>query len=96
MIFQTHAGRIGMIKEDTMLLLRIYMVNFIKPEIIIATADIITIDYRNKVNQLPRDSLVIGNDTLDLISEFEDEIYGTLLGSKLYDILSVLIKFEID
>ncbi|KAI6648088.1 hypothetical protein LOD99_11897 [Oopsacas minuta] len=88
----THASRIGTIKEDTLLLLRGYLANFIQPEIIIATADILTIDYRNKVNQLPRNSLVVGNDTLDLISEFEDEIHSTLMGDRFYD--SVRLFYE--
>ncbi|KAI6653129.1 hypothetical protein LOD99_3965 [Oopsacas minuta] len=91
-LFQTHASRIGAIKEDTLLLLRGYLANFIQPEIIIATVDILTIDYRNKVNQLPRNSLVVGNDILDLIPEFEDEIHGTVMGDRFYD--SVRLFYE--
>ena len=44
-VFQTNASRIGSIHDDTLSLLRSYLANFIKPEVITGAEDIKSIDY---------------------------------------------------
>ena len=91
-VFQTHASHIGSIKEDTMSLLRGYLVNFIKPGVITAATDIKTIDYHSTQNQLSDDALAIGTETLLFLSEFEDEIEGTVMERKFFS--SVHLFYE--
>ena len=83
-VFQTHASRIGSIQEDTVSLLRGHLANFIKPGVITAATDIKTIDYHSRQNQLSEDALAIGTETLLFLSEFEDEIEGTVMERKFF------------
>ena len=83
-VFQTHASRIGSIQDDTLSLLRGYLANFIKPEVITAASDITAINYRDQNNQLSNDTLAIGTETLLFLSEFEDEIEGTLIERRFF------------
>ena len=83
-VFQTHASRIGSIQHDTLSLLRSYLANFLLPEVITAAQDITTIDYHDQNNQLSNDALAIGTETLLFMSEFEDEIEGTVIERKFF------------
>ena len=85
-VFQTHASRIGSIQDDTLSLLRGYLANFIKPEVITAASDITTINYHDRNNQLSNDTLAIGTETLLFLSEFEDEIEGTAIERKFFSV----------
>ena len=49
-IFQTHASRIGTMQDDMLSLLRGYLANFFKPEVIVAADDITALDYKDKEN----------------------------------------------
>ena len=78
--FQTHASRMGSIQSDVRALLRGYMSNFIKPEILSTTEDITTIQYLHQDNQVGNDELGIGTSTrLLLVGEFEDVVVGTVV-----------------
>ena len=91
-VFQTHASRIGSVQVDTLSLLRGYLANFIKPEVLTAASDITTINYCDRNNQLSNDTLAIGTETLLFLSEFEDEIEGTLVERKFFR--SVRVFYE--
>ena len=91
-VFQTHASCIGSIQDDTLSLLRGYLANFIKPEVITAASDITTINYHDRNNQLSNDTLAIGTETLFFLSEFEDEIEGTAVERKFFS--SVCVFYE--
>ena len=83
-VFQTHASQIGSIQHDTLSLLRSYLANFLLPEVITAAQDITTIDYHDQNNQLSNDALAIGTETLLFMSEFEDEVEGTVIERKFF------------
>ena len=91
-IFQTHASRIGTMQDDMLSLLRGYLANFIKPEVIVAADDITALDYKDKENQLPNESLAVGTETLLFLSEMEDDIEGTTIERKFFD--SVRLFYE--
>ena len=78
-VFQTSASRIGSIQDDTLSLLRGYLANFIKPEVITTAENITTINYCDRHNQLSDDALAIGTETLLFLSQFEDELEGTVI-----------------
>ena len=59
-------------------LLQAYLSNFIKPEALASTDDIIAVDYLDRDNQVANDELGIGTSTrLLLCGELEDGIMGT-------------------
>ena len=92
LVFQTHASRIGSIQDDTLSLLRGYLANFIKPEVITASSDITAINYRDQNNQLSNDILAISTETLLFLSEFEDEIEETVIERRFFK--SVRVFYE--
>ena len=91
-MFQTHASHIGSIQEDTISLLRGYLANFIKPGVIAAATDIKITDYHSRQNQLTDDALAIGTEMQLFLSEFEDEIEGTVIERKFFS--SVRLFYE--
>ena len=58
--FQTHAKCIESLQADVQTLVQAYLSNFIHPEIIHGTDDILTVDYRDRRCQLTDDELGIG------------------------------------
>lgn len=78
-IFQTNASCIGTMQEDMLSLLRGYLANFIRSDVIIAADDITAIDYKDRGNQLPDNSLAVDTETLLFLSEKEDEVKGTTM-----------------
>lgn len=91
-IFQTHASRIGTMQQDMLSLLRGYLANFVKPEVIVAADDITALAYTDRSNQLSNDSLAVGTETLLFLSEMEDEIEGTTMERRFFD--SVRLFYE--
>ena len=82
--FQTHASRIGTLQADVRRLLHSFVSNFIDPEIIKSTEDIISIDFTDKNIQLSNDELGIGTSTRLLwCGEFE-EFVGTALEKRFF------------
>ena len=77
---------------DTLSLLRWYLANFIKTEVINAAKDFTAINYRNRQNQVPNDALAIGTETLHFLSEFEDEIEGTAIERKFFSSVRLFYK----
>ena len=83
--FQTHTSRIGSLQSDVRTLLREYLSNFIKPEVLLGTDDVTNIDYLNQNNQVSNDELGIGTSTrLLLCGELEDEVVGTVTESHFF------------
>ena len=71
--FQTHASRTGSLQSDVRTLLRGYLSNFIKPEVLSGADDVTSIDYTDPNNQVSDDELGIGTLTrLLLCGELED------------------------
>ena len=61
------------------------MSNFIKPEVIINTEDIITIDYLDQNNQVENDKQDIGTSTRSLLcGELKDEVAGTVVEGRFF------------
>ena len=91
-IFQTHASRIGTMQQDMLSLLRGYLANFIKPDVIVAADDITALDYTDRGNQLSNNSLAVGTKTLLFLSEMEDDIEGTTMEWRFFE--SVRLFYE--
>lgn len=79
--FQTSASKIGTLQHDVRNLLRGFLSNFIKPELLAATTDdeIHYFDYANVRNQLCNDELGIGTAARLHLIEMSDELEGTHL-----------------
>ena len=77
--FQTKATKIGMMQQSVVDLLRIFLANFIKPEVLLAARDITTVEYADVSNQVGDDELGIGTATRLLLMENEDDLAGTQL-----------------
>ena len=60
-----------------------YLANFVRPSVIVSAADITSIDFTDRENQL--ESLSIGTETFLLISNEEDDFVGTALESLFYE-----------
>lgn len=77
--FQTSASKIGTLQQDVRNLLRGFLSNFIKPELLAATTDdkIHKFDYANIRNQLSNDELGIGTAARLHLIEMSDELEGT-------------------
>ena len=83
--FQTHASRIASLQSDVRALLQAYLSNFIKPEVLASTDDVIAVDYLDRDNQVTNGELGIGTSTrLLLCGELEDEIMGTAVERDLF------------
>ena len=93
-VFQTSAARIGSMQDDTLSLLRGYVTNFVKPEVITSAEDITAIDYCDLLNQLPNDALAIGTVNLLFLFEFEDETEGTTLERLIVSVCSTKLLFQ--
>ena len=91
-IFQTHSSRIGTMQDDMLSLLRVYLANFIKPEVIVAADDITALDYKDRENQLSNESLGVGTETLLFLSEMGDDIEDTTMERKFFN--SVRLFYE--
>ena len=91
--FRTHASRIGSLQSDVRSLLRGYLSNFIKPEVLSGTDDVTSIDYLDQNNQVSDDELGIGTSTrLLLCEELEDEIVGTVTESRFFHVCIHFMK----
>ena len=78
--FQTHASRIGSLQSDVRVLLRGYLSNIVKPEVITNADDIITVNYLDRNNQVENSELGIGTSTRLLVcGELEDVVTGTVI-----------------
>ena len=77
--FQTSASKIGTLQKDVRDLLRAFLSNFIRPELLAATSDatIHEFDYKTTANQLSDDEIGIGTATRLLLIENSDELEGT-------------------
>ena len=74
--FQTSASKIGTLQQDIRNLLRSFLSNFIRPELLAATSneDIHTFSYESPSNQLSNDELGIGTAARLLLIENSDEL----------------------
>ena len=90
--FQTLASKISTLQKDVCDLLRAFLSNFIRPELLAPTSDamIHEFDYENIANQVSDDEIGIGTATRLLLIEESDELEGTaketsfsLLGSSM-------------
>ena len=61
--FQTNASRISSLQSDVCTLLRAYLSNFIKPDILAESEDITKIEYHLRTTQVDDDELGIGTST---------------------------------
>ena len=77
--FQSSASKIGTLQQDVRNLLRSFLSNFIRPELLAATSneDIHTFSYESPSNQLSNDELGIGTAARLLLIENSDELEGT-------------------
>ena len=75
--FQTHASRIGTLQADVRRLFSSFIANFVDPDVIRSTEDIITIDYSDSSNQLSNDELGIGTSTRLLLCGDLEDLVGT-------------------
>ena len=92
--FQTHASRIGTLQADVRRLFSSFIANFVDPDVIRSTEDIITIDYSDSSNQLSNDELGIGTSTrLLLCGDLEDwwvlQLRGVFLETYAYSMKQV-------
>ena len=92
--FQTNANKIAFIQSDVRKLLKVYLSNFIHPNILQAIDDVIQVDYMNRSCQLGDNELGIGTSTRMLLCEpdFADEFIGTTIGKRFYT--SVRLFYE--
>ena len=76
--FQSSSSKIGTLQEDVRNLLRGFLSNFIRPELLAATSneDIHSFDFDNLANQLSNDELGIGSATRLLLIESSDVLEG--------------------
>ena len=77
--FQTKATKIGMMQQSVVDLLRSFMANFVKLEVLVVADDMTTINYEDAANQVGDNELGIGTATRLLLVEKEDEVAGTHL-----------------
>ena len=82
--FQTTTSRIGSMQGDVLTLLRSYLANFVKPEILSLTDDITAVAFANHSNQLGNDELSIGTSTRLLHLQEEDNVAGSALETRFF------------
>ena len=82
--FQAKATKIGMMQQSVLDLLRSFLANFVKHDVLVAVVDITTVDYADRSNQVTDDGLGIGMATRLLLAENEDEVAGTQLEKKFF------------
>ena len=58
--FQAKATKIGMMQQSIIDLLRSYLANFVKQEVLLAVEDITTLEYTDASNQVGDDELGVG------------------------------------
>lgn len=66
LVFQTMSTKIGTLQADVLHLLQISLTNFIKPEVLHAASDILTINYTDRQNQVSSASMTCSLSILDL------------------------------
>ena len=65
-----------------MSLLRGYLANFIKAEVISCAEDLTKIQFHDRNHQVSNEELFIGTATHLLLAEIEDEVVGTIIERK--------------
>ena len=94
--FQT---KIGMMQQSVVDLLRSFMVNLVKPEVLVVADDITIINYEDAANQVGNDELGISTATHLLLVEKEYEVAGTHLernffsGVRRFYVAKIIVKF---
>ena len=87
--FQANSTKIGVTKQSILDLLRSYLANFVKQDILMAVEDITTVTYCDPNSQCGDDDLGIGMATRLLLVENEEEIAGTNLEKKFFNVVRV-------
>ena len=80
--FQVKATKIYTMQQSIIDLLRTFLSNFVKQEVLLATSDITNVLYSERSNQVSDDELGIGTESRLLLIEEEDAVTGTRLESE--------------
>ena len=90
--FQVNATRIGVMKQSILDLLRSYLTNFVKQDVLLAAKDITTVQYTDPRNQVGNNELGIGMATRLLLIENEDEVAGTELEKSFFNVVRLFYQ----
>ena len=73
-----------MLEQETKDLLKAYLLNFVRPEVIAAAVDITTVDFTSRSNQKVNEDITIGHAASRFLISIEDETDPTSI-AKFYD-----------
>ena len=90
--FQANSTKIGVMKQSILDLLRSYLANFVKQDILMAVEDITTVTYCDPKSQCGDDDLGIGMATRLLLVENEEEIADTNLEKEFFNVVRVFYQ----